>query len=735
MALTQITRNKNPLAVVATKIATGLRERGAQWKNDVNTQRILSFESLDETELEAVSTDGEQIEGDLKQFFEDAGITEANESYTDMQWRAGVFTLMAAGNPRAYMQKAIAVGDAKGGDGVTVVDSVNGVYGHRAEHAYTLSQEAFDDRELINNLPFSVVFNIQAARQNEFGEAFYPTLVVSPDQATVDVTVRRAMVFNEVRHELSGKPMDFHRRNLVEAVLDYTVLDNQSTKIVPMYVSGGPNDNTANYSTAVGTATVKQGNELVPTRPLKFGNTFNLLGLSQTNTVQATGVLDNTDTIDHRVVLDNVYITVASASVAAPNNLAVLKFPTANLIRAGFLKSQEGYDREVMLNFVTDNLPVTYLTSDISDPATPSDTLGYLNITSRQGYVLMLGLNVSGRGNLELGNFDLETSKVSIVKVLNKLTDGTVVEITDPVIIAALKAEYTFTADSFELDARRSNLNRRTRGIQVTSVDQNERFVIPLGQPISCPNPITNTRTATDMSAPITAARIINDLNAVTKLFKYADLLSSLELSRDYAVPVPNIEGIGRLMIRPFYEEYELDLLEVTASLKSQDRAADVSAAFVNKIREMSYRAYRDSALQPALDAATGGTGERPVLLIGTDPVILRHIIVSGDTRTVSIAFDHKIVCSYDLRIRDHIFMTFVREKVAGPDPLSFGFMAWMPELATQVNITRQGAVYNETMVQPRSLHVNTCPILMKIKVKNLDKAVGEQLPINFKNV
>ena len=90
------------------------------------------------------------------------------------------------------------------------------------------------------------------------------------------------------------------------------------------------------------------------------------------------------------------------------------------------------------------------------------------------------------------------------------------------------------------------------------------------------------------MAAPITAARIINDNNAVTKLIEYGNMLSALELSKSYLVPVPSLEGIGRLMIRPFYEEFTLDLLEVTASLKSQDRAADVSSAFVNKIREMS---------------------------------------------------------------------------------------------------------------------------------------------------
>ncbi len=74
--------------------------------------------------------------------------------------------------------------------------------------------------------------------------------------------------------------------------------------------------------------------------------------------------------------------------------------------------------------------------------------------------------------------------------------------------------------------------------------------------------------------------------------------------------------------------------------------------------------------------------------------------------------------------------MTFVRDGQAGPDPLSFGFMAWMPELATSLPMTREGALVNEVMVQPRYLHINTCPILMLIKVKNLGTAVAGKVPI-----
>lgn len=724
----QLTKQKSPLATLAQKIGTLIKEGGGTFKDKDLTKGILSFESLGGVELDNITATADQYTGDLKQMFADMHIS--TEDYTDAQWKAGVITMMAAGNPVAYANEAYAFKTPKASGG-NVIDGLNTGMGHRAERS--IAMEAFDDRELIANLPFSTVFNIQAARQNEFGEAFYPTVVVTPDQASIDITVRRSMVFNDVKHELSGKPMDFHRRNLVEAVIDSSVLANQSTRVVPVYVAAGPSTNVDKFSTVVGTTTEVVSGESVLTRPLKPGIQLNLLGLCQTAAVQATGQLDNTDTLDHRINLSELYISITSATVAGPDTTNIVKFDTLRLPRSQFQKSAEGYDREMMLNFVTVDLPLTGLTKNIAGVQSP--TLAYLT-GARAGWIVRLAINVTGQANLELGNISVGNTPIYIESVFNRIDEDTIVQITDATELANLRAEFpTITLDSYKVQATRSNINRRTRGIQVTSVDQNERYTLPLGQPITCPNPITNTRTSTDMAAPITAARIINDNNAVTKLLEYASMLSALELSKDYTVPVPAIEGIGRLMIRPFYEEVDLDLLEVTASLKSTERAADISAAFVNKVREMSYRAYRDSAYQPALDAATGGTGEKPTLLIGTDPVILRHLIVTGDTRTASIAFDHKIVSSYDQRVRGKIFMTFVRENLTGPDPLTFGCMGWMPELATNVNLTRNGAVVNETMVQPRSLHINTLPILMVINVINLDKAVGDQLPVNFHNV
>jgi hypothetical protein len=728
---------QHPLHKVVTAIATGLHERGGALKNPDTAKMVISMESLDEVAFAEFGSRADSAVAALAGFYKVGTGKPSMEGFTESQIKAGAIALMAAGNPSGYQARAAAC-DFVPGQGANYTNigfmsgGSDGLGGRLVATAPTISKEAFDDRELIANLPFSVVFNVQAARQSDFCESFYPTLTVTPDQGNIDVSVRRTMVFNDVKHELSGKPMDFHRRNLIEGIVDYKLLETNSTALVPVYIGDNldANYNAEKFSTLVGSYVKHVDRVEVTTRPLKPGVDIGLIGISQHEGLIASGILNNTDTVDLKNNLDNVYIEIHSTSVVGAGATSVIPFNVYNLPRSQFQKAPEGLVQDLILNFGTVDLPITGASSDAAN-APNATALAYLRTGGRENWVVRLKITVTGNLNVESGNLSVNPASVTIASVwdvdpvTNDYTEVTGADLT------ALHAEFDIIRlDSFEIASSRSNLNRRTRGIQVTTVEQNERYMIPLGAPINCPTPVTNTRTSTDMAAPITACRIQTDNKAITKLLRYADTLSAYKLSQSYLVPTPNIEGIGRYLIKPFYEFYELDLLQVTASLKSTDRAGDVSAAIVNKIREMSYRAYTATAYQPALDAATGNTGDKPKLLIGTDPVLSQHILVSGDTRTASIAFDHKIVSHIDLRLRNHIYMTFVRDGQAGPDPLSFGFMAWMPELATSLPMTREGALVNEVMVQPRFLHINTCPILMVIKVKNLDVAIAGKLPI-----
>lgn len=721
-------KRQGDLGQVLESINTTMVNRGNEVINSRMSDLMVSMEgnSADDRDLiRSMSKTYDDIIGDAYRAAE-----ISMESLTYAQREAGAVILAAAAKPGAYARAALTMGRLTGGENTALIEGLSGGMDYRPHTALPkASMEAFDDRELLAHIPFSAVFNIQAARQDEFGETFYPTVVVTPDQVGLEISCRRTMVFNDTRHANTGKPTDFGRRHLVEAIVDHTVLESEATLALPIVIPGNT-ENLAKFALAADVAPYTRllnGNSAL-TAPLRPGVSLDLLGLSHDAAVLQTGQLDTTDSLDTRVVLQNLWIKVTNAGA----DVSVLKFNTEGSPLSQFQKSPEGADRQVNLNYTTIDLSITHETLDaagaapaalawLADPAFPV----------RQQYVVRLGLDVNGRVNLETGTTLVSNTPIFIDSVWAKdPATGEYSKLAGADLTAVTTELETFELVGYDLLASRSNLNRRSRGLMVSVFEINEKWSIPLGTPIVCPSPVTTTRTAADLAAPIQAARIRNSNNAVTKLLRYADTLRSLHIGSDRSQPVPNIEGLGRLVVRPYFEELEIDLVEVTSSVKSSDRAEDVSAALINAIRDISYRMYRDTAYQAALDAQTGGTGEKPWLYIGTDQYTHRHLIVPGDTRTASIGFEHKVVTSADMRVYGQIFLTFGRPNQAGPDILSFGCMGWMPELATNIQITRNGSTQLETMVQPRTLHVNTLPVLAVIKVKNLDQAIAQQLPL-----
>ena len=284
----------------------------------------------------------------------------------------------------------------------------------------------------------------------------------------------------------------------------------------------------------------------------------------------------------------------------------------------------------------------------------------------------------------------------------------------------------------YDVISSRTNSNRRTAGLQADVQEFTDRHPITLGSPLSAPAPITAPRDGTDLQTLNSMSNVRSTNQSITTLLNYAETLKAYVAAAAKGV-MPEVEGAGRYLLnKPFYEEIELKLDEQVNSLTSADRAEDVSALIVNTIREVAYSMYVETGYQAALDIISGGAAQAPTLLIGTDPNLVRHIWVNGDPRTAGIAFQHSIVSDLDSRLKDTIFLTFTRqEAVAGPDPLSFGTHAWTPPLASVVNVNKNGANIRQAMVQPRNRHINHLPVLAKITVTGLTKALTAKAAIN----
>ena len=625
-------------------------------------------------------------------------------------------------------QKAGLSTDVSGQGASTVIEaSTNPSYGYSSAVDKTkVSMEAFDARNLEDLRAFSVIFAFSAAIQDEFGEAFFQTLTLSPDSTGLEVSQRRTMVQQEIRHPLTGETVDWKQRNLLDAISDPTIVINEAPRIYPQVLVGNAKSEQHFVDKAViaPADTLGANGAKIKVAPLKAGVKVNLLGAGANE--RTNGQPDQTDAIDQRVTIEAVYLRIKTAS-----GESIVRFDTHSFAQNGFNKSLEGRDRRIALDFPTRILAVNAQTVDYLTKA-PATALGFLGSAPYENVTVSLGGHFTGEGNLQYGTLSVNGATIGVegARVVrgphdyDKVTDETTME---DLTSQFLEVEFL----GYDVKAYYANTNKRFLGLILDSVEERVRYVVPLSPPISVQTPITGTATATDMAGPMNAQRIVNSINAVTKILENVEILRNVVPTIAYGMDTdeaPAIEGFGRVMVRPAFFDEKLNIANVISSSSSATRTQDVQAAIVNKIRYGVAHIFTESRLQPAIDAMNGTAGERPELILGTDPKIASYIMVNGDPRIVGLGFETKVVVTYDVRFRGKIYGSFTRKKTGDVDILSHGVFAYIPELVTQAQIPFNGSTTNVTQVQNRNLHVIFLPVALYIEVEGLEQAASQQV-------
>jgi len=733
MSLKLKSRGAAPLTQLAQSLGSIMKNNGEDFVSGRSTQQLVSLESMNEHEVASLNTSFDNVRNTLKgelakhrslglsfglESREGASQEEILEAQKrlDVALDAGAMAAMAAGAPEAYANAGYHNGPAAE-KGVTVVDTLagDGVVG--MDYRGTVAMEAFNERELRDHLPFSILFNIFASRQDDFSEMFFPTTVVPPDQAGLDVTVARMQVFNEVRHSSTGNKIDFGKRNLIDAAVDHTILADEHTRLIPVVQQDGSNADKFVDAAVLAPFTFRLAQHDVPTSALKLDQTVDLLGISQFQPLLGAGVIDHSDDVDRRVALDEVFLQAGA-------NGKAIAFQVNRLARTQFNKTVEGNNQVLGLQFTSQDLVI-----DKDTKAADGSTVAAFATIAGGEYTVRLSVMMGGEFNIEMGNVNVFGSKVGVASVQDK--NGNVIPTgsgAGATIVADLAA---LGIVGYTLRANRSNANKRTRGHLLDTVFETQRYTIPLGSPLSITSPVSGDggRDAADQKALIAAARMRNSNNAVTAIFAIADQLR--EVTKGPKLPAgaqTGVGGLGRYLVDSFFEEHDLDLVQSINSIKSQDRAQDISSVLVSAIRDIAYRMYQQTKIQPAIDALTGVAGEAPILLVGTDQILIRHLLVNGDSRTFGTVFDKAVVkASTDRRMYGKIVISMTRSGAEGPDPLTFGTHGWMSELIATMPISRNGQTSKEATVQPRTLHINNLPVLAIITVKGLTKVLVDR--------
>lgn len=683
----------------------------------------IGNESYSESKNREVGTLVTKVEDSLKNLQASLGI----EAYAPAQLQAASTAAASITSTRqgmtAFMTRAFAApkditGFDQASNTITTVVGMEGMQDAFSNRVAAL--ENFDDRDNRNAKVTSIAYNLNAAQQNEFGETFFPTVTISNDMVGVAVSIRLISVIKDFTRNADASLADFRRRNVVRALLDHTILKNDSNKLVPQH-----NVQTAQwFSTEIGSFTTEVEGVSHTTGALKINTQIgDLIKLGYPENTPHS--LNQGDTLDPAVAVSGVYAVLGANKLRL--NLKGYK-------RAGFLAAPEDDTRLQNLNLALRTLTINKKTLQFNKAA----LVGALAPIVTNDWTVTVELNLSGNISVSAGNGRVDVTEFKLVSIKDE--DGEAVDATagEGKAIADLIVKTAIVG--WDIDGRLSNLNRRQRGQIMDTTVYNQVWTVPLRSPITYPRPV-NAGTETDAAdlavlVSTTHARTSNE--AVTTLFEMADMLAEYD-SRAHATQdldqlPPERFGVTRLLVKPTYKHKEIDLTAIVSNQNSHEKEKDIAAETMLQIKNVAYEMYRDSGFQAFVESGAAGVTGNPTILIGTDPYTSRFIFVPGDTRTVGPDFAFKVVTTPDERFQGNVVVAFgYPELFKGEiNPAHFGNMLWASETVLVLQMNRSGDAQKETTVQPRFRHIVNVPVLGWLVVKGLPEVIAMRVPRNF---
>jgi len=683
----------------------------------------VSVESFGDLGMEEAQT-CQELYASMEEALEHEGFESFNAKRGDDASRIGENQIMAAtlasiaGNEEVRYKRAMrgmtTTPQSNNPNVISIAPMMDGPHGQMPVLSEGQGLENYNEKSQRDFRVISVAYNLAAARQDAFGEAIYPTVVVNPTEGGVTQNLTYAAVLKDVFHEVTGALFDTREVNMVEAFRDPSVLEDASTKLVPVVDDADKNARVFVDPAIIAPVSIDlEKGGTVNTAPLKIGEKFDLIGVSNRQQLIAGNMLDVSDTIDPAMRLKNLYVRTGGASPK------VIKFTVERMPTAVFQPSLTNDTRLAQLNFTTEDLVLSASTKAIDGSTnTAIDELANRNWTMR--------VSVSASGNVSLSKGDawIHATPVVIEKLLDE--DGTALDKSAGDAATVVDAFGDMTVVGYDLDARFTNTNRRERGQLVQTRTLQFRYPIPMHSPITLPMSTMDESGPGDVVKTLTVAtNIRNSNNAVTRLLNYLAQLREVVTSGYDRPKFGAVEGALSAMIRPTYRSGTLDLEAAIDTVRSKDRWEDVCQTILNTIKSMLFPAYRDSNIEAAFQTVTGNADERPKFIIATDKEIAHYLMLKGDDRTLGSYLKYDIVSTNNERFDGKIVIIPTRENPVENDILNFGQFYYVPTIVADLPISRNGQTSREIAAVPFNLHVNNIPFAIELDVVGLDRVMG----------
>ena len=586
-----------------------------------------------------------------------------------------------------------------------------------------LSREAFDGMQTHNALYFSVAYNLLASRQDEFGEAFFPTIVIDPLQSGLVVENTFAVLMNpNITRTARNDKAKYNKVNIVKIMYDNSVLTLDKNKCIPVYKNDGSLDDL--FLKDFKSVNKETGEDIV-TAPLKVGEKISMLGISQTESMLAKGEMDNTDALDRSIQLRRVYYTINGKKAGDQDAVETFFFDASAFAYNNFVAAPQGHGKDMVLNFSTAALEINVDTIKTAN-GTASEIFTALN---QPGIKIKVEVRLSGSANTEYGDVEIYGNTMNIVEVRN--ATGDILPSDDQIVTNVKKFLAKLEIVGYTLDAYRTNSNLRTMGHLITIDRYKQEYQIKLRSGMNMMAPINN-ETGRDndidyLNTQIQTTQLRTSADAVLTLTRYAEFLRN-SISSGVAKDLET-SGIGRFSVHPYYKNISLNLSDYVDSLKSVDRLEDIRSAILNKINDEVVQMDINSNYGAAHRVANNNIPTVKTIIIGTDPRIKHYLAGKEDRIKLSSEVEAIVVSTYNYDIAGKIFVTygvFNNERNTVVNPLNFGNLVWAPTIATDVIRTVSNSTRRDLMTMPRYSHIVNLPILLEFNVSDIENVIGK---------
>ena len=656
-------------------------------------------------------------------FKDDNAVTQTFAMQTrKVALEAATIGMTFASNPRAAMQAAQQMANMTQYNGIEVIRPQ--AAGQDYYSRYSLDLQSFDNTNTRTNMEVMSTFSLGAVRQTAFAQAFWTPIVVNPNEPGLLATMRARYVLENVFHKPDGAPTKFNKKPLIHALVDYRILRDDETDVIPVFRDSGTITNTDKFvdATDVAPTSILFHDVPVKTSYLKFNTEVDLLGLSEVDELIERGLFTKHDALDTSLTITKTLFKFGTDIVALDVRNATGATMTANPVEhhrsltTQMLLTQEGSGLRLSPRTKQHNGTDLVALKPIVDN----------NLRVRFGFRLAANFNTEfGRGSV-----DYSEKSLKVAEILD--ATGVSLDLTAAPAKAIVDLLEGGTALGYKVEARRINSNKRQRGQFIDTQEFRKYFAVPLRAPITAVRPVgvSDQEDAELIQTLLETTYVRANLDAVSALFRTFSSLKEVASDPGSVIDVNgDFMGFASKLVNTVVEELTIDMTQIVDSLTSAGRTVDIQAALVNNLRDLMYRVLIQSNYLVALPAQYGGQTRKPTAVFGTDPRLAAYLNIPGESRLMGPEMDHLVVHTVDARMRNTIFATFgdYSEESAGRfNPMQFGHFLIKPEVVTNLQISRGDETLREMTVQPSFYHLPNLPILVKINIKNLEAVLAK---------